>query len=89
VTDGLILRIALCEIDKGRFEDIIHALRIKDVCAICSYFNRSLTPSPENQYRCHCLGTCIDATLHPQAVSYLNWKLGWIDEATHRKNCGL
>ena len=75
---GLDLRIALCEIDGGRFKDIIHTFIISDECAKCDYFNLSIN-DPNQRYRCRCSPSCIAATLHPDLVSYLNWKLGWVN----------
>jgi len=82
---ALDLRIALCEIDNGRFEDIIHTLKLSDECAMCDFFNLSIKDLRQG-YRCRCSPSCIAATLHPEIVSYLNWKLGWIEESEHIVN---
>ena len=82
---GLDLRINLCEIDNGRFADIIHALKINDACDKCDYFNPTIQDH-NKRFRCHCLGSCIAATLHPNLQSYLWWKLGWIEESSHTEN---
>jgi len=75
---GLDLRIALCEIDNGRFEDIVHALKITDACTKCAYWDKTL--SMDHAYRCHVSGTCIDATLNPRLINYMQRKIGMIDE---------
>jgi len=82
------LRIALCECDNNRFDDIIHALEIGDKCSSCDFFNLAIKDKKQ-QYRCRCMPSCIAATLHPNAVSYLNLKLGWIDEKEHLSNIGI
>ncbi len=81
-------KIALCEVDRGRFEDVIHALHIDEACGKCDYFNKSVN-DPRMQYRCYVSGLCIAATLHPHVVSYLNWKLGWITQEQHYVNCRI
>ena len=78
------LRIKLCEIDNGRFEDIIHAVKLTDVCQDCDSFNMSVKDQ-RKAYRCHCMPSCIAATLNTRLVSYLNWKLGWISQEDHMK----
>lgn len=82
------IKIKLCEIDGGRFKDIIQALDITDVCGRCNYFNLSINDRTKG-YRCHCTGSCIAATLHTKLISYLNWKMGWITEKQHNVNCGI
>lgn len=78
-------KIALLEIDNGRFEDMIHALNVVKECEQCGFFN----PAKSEIYRCYCIGSCIAATLHPNLQSYLRWKLGWQDEAAHLATIGL
>lgn len=73
------LRIALCDIDSGRWDDIIHALRIVDECAQCDHFNLSIS-DPRQGYRCKCAPYCIAATLNPALIKYFNINLGWINE---------
>jgi len=85
---GLDLSIALCECDNNRFDDIIHVLNIGDKCSVCDFFNLAIKDE-QQQYRCHCIPNCIAATLHPNVVSYLNFKLGWIDEKEHLSNLGI
>jgi hypothetical protein len=83
--NALDLKIALCDIDNGRFEDIIHVLRFVDSCSKCSHFNLSINDQFEG-YRCKCAPKCIAATLSNKLLSYLNWKIGWIDEKQHLIN---
>ena len=84
------LFIDLCEIDPGRFDDVIHALDgICKHCKKCAYFNLSLPNIGLNLYRCRVAGSCPAATLHPELVSYFNWKLGWISEKDHLNKLGL
>lgn len=85
---ALDLRIALYEIDDGRFKDILHVLKFNDSCSKCDFFNLSIKDE-RWRYRCNCMPSCIAATLHPNAVSYLNWKLGWIDNEEHLLNMGI
>lgn len=86
MSDGL--KLDLCEIDGGRFEDVVHTLDVKDICEKCGYFNPAIK-DPGQRYRCHTMPHCIAATLHPRMQSYMWWKLGWIDEAAHHRNIGL
>ena len=88
VMSGLDLRIALRECDNNRFHDIIQALSIRDACSVCGYFNLAITDELQ-RYRCRCMPNCIAATLHPDLVSYLNLRLGWIDEKEHWSNIGM
>lgn len=84
------LRIDLCEIDPGRFDNIIHALDgLCGTCKKCAYFNKSLPNDGSNLYRCRVIGSCPAATLHPDVVSYFNWKLGWIPEKQYLQSIGL
>lgn len=82
------LKLELCEIDGGRFEDVVHALSVKPICAECNFFNPTIN-DPMKGYRCHVGGSCIAATLHPHVQSYMWKKIGWIDEAQHLKNIGM
>lgn len=79
------LRMALCEIDNGRFDDIIHVLKFTDSCSSCGYFNLAA----KDRYRCRCAPLCIAATLHPDLISYINWKRGWIDENEYLANMAI
>jgi hypothetical protein len=72
------LRLKLCEIDNGRYEDIIHVLDIKEFCAECYYFNKSIL-DPLAAFRCRIAPKCIAATLHPALIMYLNIRLGWVN----------
>lgn len=74
----------LCEIDNRRFERIILAMNICDVCEKCNYFNPTIN-DPMKAYRCFVFTGCIAATLHPRVQSYLWLKLGWISEKEHRE----
>lgn len=82
------LRLALCDIDHGRFEDVIQVLKFSDSCSSCDFFNLAIKDITQG-YRCKTMPTCIAATLHPNLISYLNWKLGWIDEGEHLVNIGI
>jgi hypothetical protein len=82
------LLLELVEIDNRRFEDVLHALRVTDACSACDHFNPTIR-DPMKGYRCRVAGSCIAATLHPEVQSYMWLKLGWIDEAEHRKNLRL
>lgn len=82
------LHAALCEIDNGRFKKIIHALKPGDSCSSCHSFNLSVKDIWK-QYRCRCMPSCVAATLHPDLISYLNWKMGWIRESEHLFNIGV
>lgn len=86
MSDGL--KLDLCEIDNGRFEDVVHAIGVKDVCGQCGYFNPTIK-DPMKRCRCYTMPGCIAATLHPNLQSYLWWKLGWIEEAEHHANLSL
>ena len=68
-------RIAL--IDDGRFEGLVNACDVKDVCEQCNYFNKSIDDYRQG-YRCHTMPSCIDATLNPLLITYINKKLGLI-----------
>lgn len=82
------LRIALCELEHGRFKDIVHALKVNDFCGQCDFFNLSIN-DPGRQYRCHVTGCCPAATLHSTVVARMNYVLGWIDEGRYMKLCGV
>jgi hypothetical protein len=71
------LKDSLRQIEDHRFANIIDALTISDICSQCDFFNRSIN-DPKLRYRCHCMGSRIDATLHDDMILYLNKKLGWI-----------
>lgn len=86
MSDGL--KFDLCEIDDGRFEDIVHAIGVQDICGQCGYFNPTIQDQRQ-RYRCYVMPRCIAATMHPHMQSYLWRKLGWIDEAAHHRNIGL
>ena len=75
----------LCQIDNGRFKDLMRALRISETCAICDFFNLSLN-DPDKRYYCHVVGSCIDATLSFELRSYLNLQLEWITMEQHHDN---
>ncbi len=79
---------ALCEVDNGRFEDIIHVIKFTDSCAECDHFNLSINDWRRG-YRCKCMPLCAAATLSKELISYLNWKLNWIDERQHLANLGI
>ena len=64
-------------IDNGRFATVLQAVNVHDYCSKCDYFNKSIQ-DPRQGYRCHCAPGCIDATLSPNIVNYINRKLGWI-----------
>jgi hypothetical protein len=85
MSDGL--KLDLCAIDNGRFEDVIHTLDVKPICGECDYFNSTIQ-DPDKRYRCHTTPACIAATLHPRLQSYLQMKLGWIDQRQHLENLG-
>lgn len=82
------LQTALIDIEDGRFKNIINALEIKEVCGECDHFNLSIQ-DPREGYRCKCTPSCIAATLNTSVISYLNYKLGWIDELAHFENLGI
>jgi hypothetical protein len=82
------LKLLLCDIDNGRFKNLVQVLKISNVCSKCGSFNLSVQ-DPQQRYLCCVMGPCIAATLHPHLVSYLNWQLGWIDDKTHTSNLGL
>jgi hypothetical protein len=67
----------LCEIDDGRFEQIVHALRIGEECGQCGYFNLSIKDQ-RMRFRCHVAGACIAATLNTAVINYINKEFGWI-----------
>jgi len=71
------LKLFLCELESGRFKDIIHTLSVRDICSECDYFNPTIKDISKG-YRCHCIPRCIAATLHPELQEYLWVKLGWI-----------
>lgn len=79
------LKESLCDIEGGRFKNIINAMNVEEVCGKCDHFNLSIN-DPSEGYRCKCMPSCIADTLSSKLISYLNWKLGWIDEKDHMKN---
>ena len=79
IMSGADLKQSLCEIDNGRFLKVINTFSISDACSKCDYFNLTIQ-NKRQAYRCRCSPSCIAATLHPEIVSYLNWKLGWIKD---------
>jgi len=77
----------LKEIDGGRFSKLIDSLQVSDECLKCYYLNPKIT-DPGLGYRCHCIGSCIDATLSDEVKSFLLWKLNEITEEQHIRNMG-
>ena len=71
------LKQRIAAIDGGRFEAIIDACDVKDACESCNYFNKSINDDRQG-YRCHTMPACIDATLNPLLITYINKKLGLI-----------
>ena len=71
------LKAKLCDIDDGRFEDIIHTLSIPDDCSKCKYFNLS-TEDKTQAYKCYISSSCIAATLSSDVIEHMNQELGWI-----------
>jgi hypothetical protein len=58
---------------------ILAVLDIKPACERCWYFNPNA--GVNQAYKCCVAGSCVAATLHPDAQANL-WKdLGWITEA--------
>lgn len=82
------LKQSLREIDDGRFKDIVNAMNVHEICGDCDHFNLSLKDQGKG-YRCKCMPSCIADTLSDKLISYMNWKLGWIDEKDHLKNIGI
>ncbi len=82
------LKKSLYAIDNGRFKDIINVLDVSDECATCDFFNLTIK-NERHQHRCKCMSSCIAATLHPDVISYLNWKLEWISANKHLINVGI
>lgn len=64
----------LYAVDGGRFTDLLMAVNVNDCCTKCSFFIPGLPK--DQQYRCHCTGSCIDKTIHPDLKSYLLEKIG-------------
>ena len=59
----------LCQVDDGRFKPLIDTLNVTDTCRGCHYFDNNI--DKQYSYRCHCLGSCIDATVSRQLKEYL------------------
>ncbi len=76
------LKIAIIDIDKGRFKKVINTFNLGNVCAKCDYFNYSINDK-RKRYRCYCIPSCLSATLNPRVISYINCKLGWITKEDH------
>jgi hypothetical protein len=75
MTDSGTFKTRLMRIEGGRFAKLIDILAVVDACEGCDYFNPAVQDASK-QYRCHCLGTCPAATLHPDVQAYLWRKLG-------------
>lgn len=69
----------LCEIEDGRFADIVNVMDIKPVCEDCQAFDDSI---PQG-YRCAIAPNCIGATLHKHLKSYFLLRLGKKTHAEH------
>ena len=82
------LKDQLKAIDNGRFNKIIEALDVKDICIECNHFNYTLNDIRKG-YRCKCTPSCIAATLHPDLQSYLLMKINVIDKKEHLHNLGI
>ena len=80
-------KLRLLDAEPGRFDDIIHALDVKDFCEDCFFWDSSL--GPRHAYRCACMPKCIGETLSESMKSYLKWKLGNITEEQHHSNLGI
>jgi hypothetical protein len=74
----------LCEIDHGKYEDIVHVMDINDNCAQCGYFNLGL-PDIISFQPCRSIPRCIAVTLSNEVVRKMNHLLGWTMVSEWRK----
>ena len=79
----------LYSVDNGLYKDLLIAVRAKEICFECSFFNQTLPNTPDHQYRCKCAPQCIGATLSPELISLLLWKAGVKTEQEHGNFLGL
>ncbi len=63
-------KLAVCEIDNGRFQNVIHAFKMNDSCHKCGY----LRPNGE-MYRCAVIGGCPGVTLSQRTKDYIERKI--------------
>lgn len=79
-TYGMIpdLKQKLMDVDNGRWRTFLVEFNLPDICAGCYFFNPLITDEGKG-YRCHVMGHCIAATLHPKLQAYLLKSIGEID----------
>lgn len=62
----------LLSVHNGRIAEIINSFDF-DVCYKCSFWDKKL--GPDKAYRCHCIGSCPDASLSDNLKRYIQDKL--------------
>ena len=72
---GQELKLAVESIPFGKgYQKIVNIIDWSDACSSCGYFNRSITDSGQ-RYRCHCVGSCPDATFNNNIIIRINDEL--------------
>jgi len=79
------LKDRLCEIDDGRFQNIINSMEVTPECENCQCFNYTA----DDSYLCAVTPYCIGDTFSDKVKSYLLYKLDIISYEEHLKNCEL